>query len=61
MTTGLVDASGKPLPPRNTVPASCPNCRAGVEKRTLSAGFGTPHDVCIICGHEFSIEESRPR
>lgn len=31
----------------------CPRCRAGAEKRVLSAGFGDPHDVCSQCGHEF--------
>lgn len=61
MSAGLVDLTGKPIAPRTLVPAACPRCQAGVEKRTLSAGFGTPHDVCIVCGHEFSIAESRPR
>ena len=32
---------------------NCPKCKAGPERRRLSAGFGEPHDVCGKCGHEF--------
>lgn len=60
MTSGLVDVSGKPIRAAVTVPARCPRCSRAPEVRQLSSGFGTPHDVCV-CGHEFSIEESRPR
>lgn len=46
----IVDASGKTRKTRDT---SCPRCGAGKERRTLSAGFGSPHDVCGRCGHDF--------
>jgi rubredoxin len=45
----LVDASGKPVK-RDT---RCPQCQAGPDKRVASGGFGEPHDVCVVCGHEF--------
>lgn len=32
----------------------CPRCKAGPERRRLSAGFGEPHDVCGKCGYEFA-------
>jgi hypothetical protein len=58
---GLVDASGRPLS-RHVVPKSCPGCGAGPERRDVVAGFGgTPHDVCQVCGHEFSIAETQRR
>lgn len=46
-------------PPLRRRDDRCPQCRADVSRRVLSAGFGTPHDVCGQCGHEFSLEESR--
>ena len=59
--TRLVDASGRPLPPQTStgVPKACPGCGSPPDKRMLSAGFGQPHDVCIRCGHEFSLAETR--
>lgn len=47
----ILDASGKPA--RSANDTGCPQCGAGPDKRVLSAGFGSPHDVCGTCGHEF--------
>lgn len=57
----LVDASGKPVGLSASVPKACPGCGAGPDKRDLSAGFGDPHDVCIVCGHEFALAETQRR
>lgn len=59
-TSPIVDARGRPIVRPAGVPATCPQCGAGRDQRMLSAGFGTPHDVCLVCGHEFSLEETRP-
>lgn len=40
-------------PARTPPDALCPQCGAGADKRTPSSGFGTPHDVCSVCGWEF--------
>lgn len=40
----------KPLP-KST---NCPRCGAPEKRRVLSAGFGSPHDVCGECGYDFS-------
>lgn len=48
----LVDPQGKPVSAKKPSMA-CPRCGAGPDKRTLSAGFGQPHDVCTQCGHDF--------
>lgn len=37
----------------------CPRCRADESRRVLSAGFGTPHEVCSSCAYEFPAEASR--
>lgn len=50
MKPALLDAHGRPVPPVDT---SCPRCGAAKERRVLSAGFGTPHDVCGVCGYDF--------
>ena len=47
----IVDPQGRPA--RRDVDRRCPQCGAGPERRTKSAGFGMPHDVCRQCGHEF--------
>lgn len=31
----------------------CPRCGSAKDKRVASSGFGMPHDVCSVCGHEF--------
>lgn len=31
----------------------CPTCRAGLDRRVLSAGFGFPHQLCGRCGYDF--------
>lgn len=49
--TGLVTPDGRPA--RQAVDKRCPRCKADPKKRTLSAGFGTPHDVCTVCGFDF--------
>ena len=59
--SSLVDATGRPWSTASRVPEYCPRCHAGTDKRVLSGGFGQPHDVCTQCGHEFSLEETRPR
>jgi len=43
------DGTPARLPPD----ATCPKCGAGPDQRVLSAGFGTPHEVCQRCGFEF--------
>ena len=47
----IVAPDGRPA--RQTVSADCPSCRAPKNKRVLSSGFGHPHDVCGVCGHDF--------
>jgi len=39
-----------PLP----VSTACPRCDAKKDRRVLSGGFGSPHDVCGNCGYEFA-------
>lgn len=39
--------------PARAASSACPRCAAPKEKRVLSAGFGDPHDVCSVCGHDF--------
>lgn len=48
----VLGADGKPAR-RTAQDSRCPQCGASPDKRVLSAGFGEPHDVCRICGHEF--------
>lgn len=48
----LVNGRGEPAR-RHRRAEACPRCGAGPEQRTPSAGFGTPHDVCRLCGYEF--------
>jgi hypothetical protein len=50
VTTKILGADGRPLPPRDR---TCPRCKAGPERRRLSSGFGDPHDLCSQCGYEF--------
>lgn len=45
----IVRADGRPARRRDT---KCPKCGADEDKRTLSGGFGTPHQVCTVCGFE---------
>lgn len=47
----LLDPTGRPA--RAAIDRACPRCGAPPEKRVLSAGFGSPHDVCSACGHDF--------
>ena len=47
----IVDGHGKPA--RQAIDTACPQCRAPKDRRVLSAGFGSPHDVCGNCGHDF--------
>jgi len=47
----ILDASGQPARPARD--AACPRCAAPADRRVLSAGFGSPHDVCSVCGHDF--------
>lgn len=50
-TPVIVDPHGQPA--RAAVRADCPRCGATPERRVVSAGFGVPHDVCGVCGHDF--------
>lgn len=52
-TRAILDASGRPA--RATVRTDCPRCHAPASERVASAGFGSPHDVCRQCGHEFDV------
>ena len=52
MNGELVIVAPNGQPARPVPPNQCPRCGAGRDKRTLSAGFGEPHDVCV-CGYEF--------
>ncbi len=46
----IVAPDGRPARlPRD---ARCPACGAGADQRVASSGFGTPHEVCVNCGHE---------
>jgi uncharacterized protein (DUF983 family) len=45
----IVDAQGKPA--RQAIDTKCPDCRSA--RRRLSGGFGSPHDICADCGHDF--------
>lgn len=47
----LVDTTGRPL--RQAADRTCPRCSAPPDRRVLSSGFGSPHDVCGVCGHDF--------
>jgi len=47
----IVDAHGQPA--RAPADRACPRCGAWPERRVLSSGFGSPHDVCSACGHDF--------
>lgn len=47
----LVDASGRPA--RRAADTACPRCSALAEKRVASGGFGVPHPICSVCGHEW--------
>jgi hypothetical protein len=48
----LVDASGQVV--RQLRDLRCPKCQALPATRVASSGFGRPHDVCGMCGHEFA-------
>lgn len=41
----LTDTPPLPVDPK------CPRCKS--DDRVLSCGFGEPHDVCKVCGHQF--------
>lgn len=43
-----------PLPADET----CPQCKAGPERRGPSAGFGQPHILCTACGYRFPESEA---
>lgn len=64
--SGIVDPAGRAVESPVTfvegraVPTRCPGCGAPPKRRVKSAGFGQPHDVCVECGHEFSLRESQP-
>jgi len=47
----LVDARGQAVRRHND---HCPKCYAAPATRVASSGFGRPHDVCGMCGHEFA-------
>lgn len=47
----IVDPSGRPA--RKSISTDCPACGAAKAKRRLSSGFGSPHDICGECGHDF--------
>jgi len=51
----LVRPDGRPARRRSK---NCPNCGATEDKRVKSGGFGTPHDVCSICGFEAFEEDT---
>lgn len=53
----LVDPSGRPA--RKAVDETCPRCGASPEVRVASSGFGVPHPVCTVCGHEWPDEVFR--
>ena len=57
-TPVIVGPDAKPL--RKPKDTSCPGvlpsgfrCGAGPDKRIASGGFGIPHPVCRVCGHEW--------
>lgn len=52
-TPALVGPDGRPVPRPRHASTACPRCRADEGKRVKSSGFGTPHEVCSECGHEF--------
>lgn len=47
----IVGADGQPA--RRPTSSLCPGCQAPESKRVASGGFGSQHDVCSVCGHEF--------
>jgi predicted RNA-binding Zn-ribbon protein involved in translation (DUF1610 family) len=48
----LVDTTGRPV--HRLHDFRCPSCGAAPATRVASSGFGRPHDVCGMCGHEFA-------
>jgi hypothetical protein len=48
----LVDTAGQPV--RELRDLRCPQGGAAPATRVTSSGFGRPHDVCGMCGHEFA-------
>ncbi len=48
----ILDPQGRPA--RVAVDTACPQCGAATDRRVLSSGFGSPHDVCGACGHDFA-------
>lgn len=48
----IVAPDGRPA--RLPKDARCPQCGAGPDERVPSSGFGTAHDVCQRCAHEFT-------
>ena len=51
---GLVLPNGMPATP--SADTACPTCLASADRRQASGGFGVPHPVCGVCGHEFHDE-----
>jgi uncharacterized protein (DUF983 family) len=49
----VLNAQGRPARRDLVAAKRCPRCGAGPEKRVASAGFGTPHPVCGMCGWDF--------
>lgn len=47
----IVSPDGKPA--RLPANANCSACGAKPSARVASGGFGVPHPVCGVCGHEF--------
>jgi uncharacterized protein (DUF983 family) len=52
----IVDPSGRPA--RRAEDRRCPRCRATPDTRIRSGGFGSWHDVCSVCGHDFFDEQT---
>jgi len=47
----IVAPNGRPA--REAESDDCPRCGSAPDKRVASSGFGSPHDVCVVCGFEF--------
>jgi len=41
-------------PPEIPKDERCPDCDAGKQARRRSMTYGPPHDVCGVCGHNFT-------
>jgi hypothetical protein len=55
----LVDPFGRPVTEKDLGAGACPGCGSSPDDRVASGGFGTPHEVCKRCGHEFYGQEMR--